>query len=129
METPNGEGEEARKGPSACALEDRRTRGSVKTSERGYRLIGRKRKCGIWQIRSRASCQIPHFLFRPIRRYPRSLVLTEPRVRLSSRAQAEGPFRASSPSPFGVSILPTRNNGTTTSRALLGRDGCWRWDT
>src|SRR5260370_26448065 len=60
---------------------------------------------------------------------PGSVVLRESRVGLSSRAEGEGPFRASSSSPFGVSILPTRNNGTTTSSALLGRDGCLRWDT
>src|SRR5258708_5737662 len=57
METPNGEEEEARKGPSACALEDRRTGGSVKTSERRYHLIGRKRKCGIWQDARERICR------------------------------------------------------------------------
>src|SRR5258708_21473656 len=48
-ETPNGEEEVARERPSACALEDGRTRGSVKANERGYHLISRKWKCGIWQ--------------------------------------------------------------------------------
>src|ERR1700687_2968399 len=75
-----------------------------------------------------ASCPTLPFLCLPIRWYPRSLVLTEPQVHPSSRAQAEGPFRASSSSPFGVFVHPTRNNGTTTFSVLWGRDGCSKWD-
>jgi len=47
--------------------------------------------------------QIPHFPFRLIRWCPHSLALTERRARPFSGAQAEGRFRASSSSPFGVS--------------------------
>src|SRR5216684_6070149 len=56
-ETPNGEEEEARKRPPACAPEDGRTRCSVKASERGYHLISRKWKCGIWQDARERICR------------------------------------------------------------------------
>src|SRR5260370_16903463 len=48
-ETPNGEVEETRERPSACAPEDGRACRSVKTNERAYHLIGRKWKLGICQ--------------------------------------------------------------------------------
>jgi len=48
-ENSEWEEEVARERPSACALENGRTRGSVKANERGYHLISRKWKCGIWQ--------------------------------------------------------------------------------